>query len=478
MKFLLIRAGDPEKYSGYFTTSPSALPPLGLLYIGAALEKEGHHVEIIDYYKESLSSDQLKNVLLSSDAVGMTLCTENFKPHREVSKMIKDFDSDIPLIIGGPHCTYVKERSLNDIPLADISVVGEGEHVILNLARFLEGKKNLADIHGIYYRNNESISSGKPLQIIDNLDEVPYPARHLIEKYEYGDFPFGFKLMKKTTSTITSRGCPFHCRFCTRYANVIDRWGFRQRSADNILQEIEEMDEKYHSINIVDDTFLADKKRSHKIFDELIKMGRDLELVIHGARVDSASKELYQKMKKAGVKYIYYGLESGNQDVLDYYNKNITLSQIKQAVNLSRKMNFVTIGNFIFGAPIETKKHIENTINFACSLPLDIAGFGPLIYILGSELWVEAVKSKKISKDMDVAFADSEKGLGNLTYEELLDYTVIAFQRFYYRPSYVLAQIYRSIKRNDYSLLLYGLKLLFELKKQLSVIPKINTNKK
>ena len=106
------RAGDPEKYSGYFTTSPSALPPLGLLYIGAALEEEGHHVEIIDYHKENLSSDQLKNVLLSSDAVGMTLCTEDFKPYKEISKMIKDFDSDIPSIIGGPHCTYVKERSL------------------------------------------------------------------------------------------------------------------------------------------------------------------------------------------------------------------------------------------------------------------------------------------------------------------------------------------------------------------------------
>ncbi|UCD14064.1 MAG: radical SAM protein [Thermoplasmatales archaeon] len=476
MKFLLIRPGDRESDKKHLTLEPSTVPPLGLLYLGAALEQHGHNVEILDYYMENLSREKLKNTLLSSDAVGMTICTEDFKPHRDISRMIKDLDPDIPLIIGGPHCTYVKERSLQDIPLANISVVGEGEHVILDLASFLQGKKNLANIQGIHYRNNGSITSGKPLQVINNLDDVPFPARHLTEKYEYGDFPFGFQLKKKVTSTITSRGCPFHCRFCTRYANVVDGWGFRQRSARNILQEFAEIDEKYHSINIVDDTFLADKKRAHKIFDGLIEMGRELELVIHGARVDSADKELYQKMKKAGVKYIYFGLESGNQDVLDYYNKNITLSQIKQAVNLSRKMNFITIGNFIFGAPMETKEHIENTIKFACSLPLDIAGFGPLIYILGSELWNEAVESKKISKDMDVVFADSEKGLGNFTKKELIEYTIIAFQRFYYRPSYLLSQIYRSISRNDYSLLFYGLKLLFSLKKELSIIPKIHIN--
>ena len=149
-----------------------------------------------------------------------------------------------------------------------------------------------------------------------------------------------------------------------------------------------------------------------------------------------------------------FGIESGNQEILDFYKKGIKIEQIRNAVELAKKNGIKTHGSFIFGAPIETKEHIKNTVKFACSLPLDIAGFGPLIYILGSELWVEAVKSKKISKDMYVAFADSEKGLGNLTYKELLDYTVIAFQRFYYRPSYVLAQIYRSIKRNDYSLLL------------------------
>ena len=468
MKFLLLRPGDPER-----NTKRLTLPPLGLLYLGAVLEQEGHNVEILDYYMENVSREKLKNTLMSSDAVGMTIHTTDFKPHVDISRMIKDLDPDIPLIIGGPHCTFVQERSLRDIPHADISVIGEGEHVILDLAGFLQGKKNLGDIQGIYYRDNGSIISGKPLQVIDNLDILPFPARHLVEKYDYGDFPFGFQLKKKVTSSITSRGCPFHCRFCTRYANVIDGWAFRQRSTQNILQEFAEIDEKYGSINIVDDAFLADKKRAHKIFDGLIEMGREIELVIHGARVDSADKELYKKMKQAGVKYIYFGLESGNQDVLDFYNKKITLSQIKQAVKLSRKMNFVTIGNFIFGAPMETEEHIEKTIKFACSLPLDVAGFGPLMYIMGSQLWNEAVESNKISKDTDWVFADSVKGLGNFSKKELIEYTVIAFQRFYFRPTYLLGQIYRSMLRNDYSLLFSGLRFLFFAKKELGIVRKL-----
>lgn len=474
MKFLLLRPGNLIENKEHLTLGPSTVPPLGLLYLGSVLEQNGHTVEILDYYMENISKEKLKNIMMSSDAVGMTIYSDSLKLSVDTSKIIKDIDIDVPLIIGGPHCSYVQERSLEDIPLADISVIGEGEHVIPELTKYLQGKKSLEDIHGIYYRNNGSIIPAKPIQIIKELDSLPFPSRHLVEKYDYGDFPFGFQLKKMVTSVITSRGCPFNCRFCTRYANVIDGWGFRQRSAENLIQEFEEIDEKYGSINVVDDSFLANKKRAHKIFDGLIEMGRDIEIVVHGARVDSAEKELYQKMKKAGVKYIYFGLESGNQDVLDWYNKKITLTQIKKAINLCREMNFITIGNFIFGAPLETKNHIENTIDFACSLPLDIVGFGPLIYIPGSQLYAEAVKSNKIAKDEDIVYADSRRGLSNFTKEELITYTILAFQRFYLRPSYLISQIYRSLKRNDYSLLIYGLKFIFSLKKELSIIPKVH----
>jgi len=151
---------------------------------------------------------------------------------------------------------------------------------------------------------------------------------------------------------LTSKGCPFRCRFCSRYSNIIPEWGFRQRSVENVVKEIQELDEKYRSIRIDDDSFLADNKRAHKIFDKLLEIGTNIDLLIEGARVDSADKDLYKKMKKTGVTLISYGIESGNQDVLDFYNKKTTLQQIRKAICLSREMDFFTSASFILGAPI------------------------------------------------------------------------------------------------------------------------------
>lgn len=465
MKFLLIRPGDWKKNVKYFIASPSSFPPLGLLYVAATLEQKGHEVEILDYYIEDNGMEKLKKTLISSDAVGMGVHTNELNFSINISNMIKDIDSNIPVIIGGPHCTFSQEQTLKNIPSADICVVGEGEHVILELASYFEGKKDISNVHGIYYRHNGSIRSGKQLKIIDNLDNLPLPSRHLVEKYDYGNFSFGLKFKKQVTSSITSRGCPFHCRFCTRYSNVIDGWGYRQRSAQNVLQEFEELDGQYGSLFIIDDCFLADKKRAHTIFDGLIKMGSDIDLHIGGTRADYADKELYKKMKKAGVKTLLFGLESGNQDVLDFYDKRVNLQQIGETIKLAREMNFFTVGSFILGAPIETKEHIENTIKFACSLPLDVALFSALGYMKGSQLWYEAVQNNLISSDTAEVLADSKKGLGNFTLEELVKYGTDAFQRFYFRPSYILGQIYRSISRNDYSLLFNGLNYLFRVKK-------------
>ena len=465
MKFLLIRAGDWKKNIKFLVASPSSFPPLGLLYVAAKLEQQGHTVEILDYCMEDISKEKLENALLSADAVGIGVNTNELKFSVNISTIIKDIDSDIPLIIGGPHCAFFKEQTLHAISNADICVIGEGEHAILELSSYFEGKKDISNVHGIYYRDNGSISSGKPLKIIDNLDDLPLPSRHLVEKYDYGNFPFGFKLKKRVTSAITSRGCPFHCRFCTRYSNVIEGWGFRQRSAQNVLQEFEELDGHYGSMLIVDDSFLADKKRAHAIFDGLVSMGSDIDLHIVGTRVDYADRELYKKMKQAGVKMVTYGIESGNQDVLDFYDKRVTIPQIRDTVQLAREMNFFTVATFIIGAPIETKEHIENTIEFACSLPLDVALFGALGYMKGSQLWDEAVKNNLLSKDLEGVLADSRKGLGNFTLEELINYGSKAFQRFYFRPSYIFGQVYRSILRNDYSLLFNGLNYLFKVKK-------------
>lgn len=466
MKFLFLqippgyifsqRTDEPQKISSYHH-------PLGLLYLGSVLEKESYTVEIIDFLAEKYPLETLKQNLPTTDSVGISVFSSSYqesmrggrytyayKESAKVAKFIKDIDSEIPLMIGGPHCCIQPKKSLAEIPSADISVEGDGEEVIIELAKFLEGKKKLSEIHGIYYRENNQIKRGKPARIIENLDPIPFPARHLVEKYDYGKTIKSYFFKPKFTSVITGRGCPFNCSFCTR--NALGYKIFRKRSVENVVSEMKEINEKYESVMIVDDTFLADEERAIEILDKLIESRLDLEIYIQGARVDTARRKLYEKMKKAGVKHLYYGLESANQDVLNFYNKKATVKQIRNAINLSSEMDFFTVGTFILGAPIETKEHIERTIKFACSLPLDVVIFTILTYKYGSELWDYAVKNGN-TKDSDgyTIVADSKLGLGNFTREELEEYYRKAMKKFYLRPRYVTRQILKLFKGGDFN---------------------------
>ncbi|UCF50755.1 MAG: B12-binding domain-containing radical SAM protein [Thermoplasmatales archaeon] len=458
---------SPISLGSLYGSYHSALiyPPLELEYIGASLLDDGHEVEIIDFNLEKKPIETLKNSLLSSDAVGISVYSNNIKYVSNVAKMIKELNPEIPIIIGGPHCIFFQDRSLLDVPHADICVIGEGEQVIIDIVRYFQGKKNLSDIHGIYYRDKDKIKSGKPLKVIENLDSLCFPARHLVDKYDYGKTNNRYVYTPKFTTMHTSRGCPFKCRFCARYGNVVKNWGFRQRSVDNIVKEIQEIDRKFGSVMITDDNFLSDNKRAHKIMDKIIESRTNIELMIEGTRIDTADKKLYLKMKKANVKFIVFGIESGNQDVLDFYNKRITLDQIRKAVHLSNKMGFITMGSFILAGPIETKEHVKKTIKFACSLPLDGAIFYPFAYQMGSPLWYEAVENKIISKGEYMVPALSSRGLGNFTEEESDEYAVKAFKRFYLRPSFLISQIYRSFLRKDFKLIKYAYDLITSSRK-------------
>jgi len=427
------------------------LPPLGLLYVGRSLLDEGHKVKVLDLSAERNPSLNLEEYLNSTDAVGITATSYPYQETAEIAKKIKEIDPSISVIIGGPHCSFHPKQSLIDVPDADISVSGDGEQTIKDVAAALNGKGKLSEVHGIYYRTRQGIKKGKPVKLITDLDSIPFPARHLVDKYNYGMSNNLYFFKPKITSTSTTRGCPFCCRFCSRNEHIKK---FRQRSVDNVVEEIIELNDAYGTVIITDENFLTDTRRAHKIFDKLIEQKSNIDLVIEGSRVDTAEKKLYKKMKKAGVKFIAYGIESGNQSVLDFYDKKITLNQIRKAVKLANKMGFICWANFILGAPIETEKHIEQTIKFACSLKLDIALFTPLFYMWGSRMWHEAIQQGKISTTDGYSIqADSKLGLSNFSGDELWDYCEKASKRFFYRPSYALRVAKKAIMTMNFRFL-------------------------
>ena len=434
-------------------------PPLGLLHIARVLEDEGDVVTVLDFSAETFDDKKILNVLESVDVVGITILTISLPNVIEIISLIKGAKPEIPVIVGGPHCTLFPKKVLEESQ-ADICVQGDAEKVVKDIKKALKGELNYSEISGIFYRENQEVKQGQPVQLLADLNAVSFPARHLVKKYDYGRGVNPHIKKGEFASIVTSRGCPFACRFCSR--NSISMKKYRMRSTENIIEELKEiykMGYKYVAFN--DDCFLSSKKQAYDLFDAIIKENFDMKFYVTAARVDSADEDLYMKMKKAGVCFLQFGLESGNQDVLDFYNKNITIEQSRYAVNLSHRMGFFTAGSFILGAPFETEKHFEKTVSFAKSLSLNSVSFLPLVYMAGSELWSEAVDEGKIDADSYLVQADSQLKLGLFTKHQLQSYCYNAQQSFYFRPRFVFDLFKTCVRQHDVSFLQAYLSFIF-----------------
>jgi radical SAM superfamily enzyme YgiQ (UPF0313 family) len=429
---------------------PPFAPPLSLLYYASVLEKNGHNVTFIEVTCEINPEEKINQIIDSCNSIIITVLPGNQYESASLSQFIKNRNPNIPIIIEGLYCTIDPINAMQIVQRADLCIRGEGEYVINDILKVFDGIGSLKDIPGIYYRKDDQIKNTSSSIPAMDLNEKPFPARHLVKQYDYGIMNGIYLCKPPFTSMITSKGCPNNCQFCnSQYING----KYRERSSENTINELKKIDYEYNSVMIEDDNFLSNKKRAGKIFDSLIREGINLEIFIAGARVDSADRELYKKMAKAGVKFISFGIESGNQEILNYYKKGVTLSQIRKAIDLSIEMNMITWGNFIFGAPIETREQLQETLEFSLSLPLDMAFYRHLSYQRGSPLWENAVTKDIITENEIYKLLGSCNIESSLTEEEIAIFCRNAFKKFYYRPSYLLQEIIRCIKRNDFTVI-------------------------
>jgi len=470
MKVLLIHpaSGVLEFSSQDFVKTGALLPPLGILYLAGMLENNGYQVEVIDCNSEKISKDKIRKAIRSSDAVGMTIYSEEYeqKNSKLICNFIRESDSNIPIIIGGPHCTLLPERSLTDHK-ANICVKGRGDSLIVSIVEALMGKKDIFSIPNIYFKEGEKIRHTKPAKIDLELDELPYPARHLVDKYDYG-YLHGNRLAKgKLTSIITSRGCAYKCNFCNLHAHIPE---LELRSSENIIKEIEDISNKgYNTLVFVDDNFITREKILTEVMDYIKNQKLDLKLWIWEARADAANRSLFEKMRDAGTEAINFGIESGCQEVLDYYDKKLTIQQIKNAVSLSKEMFFLVTATFIIGSPIETEKQIKKTIKFSSSLPLDSAIFYLFQYTYKSKFWEDAVKEGKIKSDEFRVIPDISRGLGNFTSEELMNFTRIAYINFFMNPNRWIRTFKNAIKFKDTRIFFQGIQMVKQITAEKSI---------
>lgn len=364
------------------------LPPLGLLSIAAVLEKEGHQVWVLDL--NIVPNDLEKFLAWKPDIVGITATTPLIKEAWRLAKICKK--KKLPVILGGPHVSALPEESLKK-GMVDVVVRHEGEQTMKELCRVWP---RFTKILGISYVRNGRVIHNSDHPLIKNLDNLPFPAYHLLGDISGYSTPQPVLTRQKRTLTlVTSRGCPYHCNYC--YKGVFgDIW--RAHSPEYILDLWEYLVKEFEikEIGVQDDTFNLDPKRVEKICDGLLKRKiKTSWTTAQGLRADRITKFLLAKMKKAGFYRTGFGIEAGSQEMINKMGKNLDLAKAAEAIAFCKKLGIESMGYFIIGNIGENEKTIQETINFAIKIDPDIAHFVIATPLPGSPLFEQIKREGK-----------------------------------------------------------------------------------
>jgi radical SAM superfamily enzyme YgiQ (UPF0313 family) len=429
------------------------VPPLGLAYVAAALEKAGFHAEIFDNYQLKKPIDYVKLEIkrLDPDIVGITCSSVTYQRCVETAKAVKEVKPSCKVVVGGWHPSYLPDSMLQH-PEIDYVVVGEGERAMVELATLItkgDGDRSIATIPGVACRY-EGKTIKNPPKIISNLDQIPYPAWHLLPMHIY-DRKIDYLSVRPVDAVNVIRGCPYDCSYC----ETKKLWGQKCRafSPARIAEEIEHMVKNYGSkgIYFVGDNFTINKKHTVELCDLIKKHGLDIEWVCD-TRVDLISRDLLREMKDAGCRSIFFGVQSGSPRILEKLNINFTLEQVVQAFKLCREEGILVACSFMLGIPGETVDDMETTYKFAKKLDPDWCHFYVFIACPNSGLY-EEVLQKGLYDRMEgfLAYAKTE----DFNYE-----TVLKLQkRFQTGFNLSRKRVLRKIRREGFfSVLRKGLK--------------------
>lgn len=357
----------PQGYVAQRWAEGTSMPPLGILFLAAVLEKEGIEVEVVpaDVLGYSWGEVAARIEAFKPDMVGVTTTSENRFDSFRLAAVAKKVNPAVLTVLGGPHISMAREDTLKHVREVDVLVVGEGERTVVELAKAYGAGQPLAEVRGLYYRDGEgNIVFTGPRQQIENLDELPFPARHLIPMDRYNFFVEtrdGKK--RKAQNLMTSRGCPFYCYFCATPLN----WGRRVRghSPERVLQEIEHLVDRYGAefIWFYDDTLNYDPRRLHRIMDMIIERKLNIKFA-NEFRIDVVDRPLLEKMRRAGLERGYFGVEAGSARVRrDIVRKDFDIDKAYRFVRWSRELDFIPGPFFIYSHHTETWPEAKQTLD-------------------------------------------------------------------------------------------------------------------
>ncbi|MDD5627253.1 MAG: radical SAM protein [Patescibacteria group bacterium] len=428
-------------------------PPLGLLYIAAYLEKHNISVKLYDVTVQGLTLKKLMQEIEKENpkVVGLSALSPSIRSaYRLASEMKKEWGNHGPMVgLGGPHISADPDFARR-FPIFDFYVIGEGELTMLKIVqKVLAGKR----VKGVFY--------AEPIQ---NLDDLPFPARHLtdVSNYHRGvetKLTNDAAAIYKRASMIGSRGCPFHCCFCSR---PVHKTNYRFRSAENIIKEMETIYNQYNGkFHFHDDTFSLNRENIKNFCQLLIKKGLN---ATWGAmtRANSVNEELIKLMAKAGCNNLLFGVESGNERIRnEVIHKNVNNRDIFNAIRWCRKYGIQSNIFLMLGFPGETKKEIKDTVNFGLISKVDVMGIHITVIMPGADLYKTGVEEGKININLIDRYIRGELGdefksiwpkyiPRDLTLEDLVKAKKQAYRRFYLNPEWILRRIWWDLSNFDF----------------------------
>lgn len=435
-----------ELYTRGATATASKLPSLGVAYIAAMLRKHGHIVEIYDGIAEPVSLDTLVQRIAHFDVVGITAISAYALRCIQLIELCRKNGIKLPLVVGGPHVTAMHTNLLEYG--ADYAVIGEGEMTMLELVESLaSGNRTHDHVPGLVY-----MDGGKPVYtgrrpMIDPLDSIPMPARDLLPMHLYSTSPARSKNFP-SHSMFTSRGCPGICTFCDHRT-----FGSRIRyfSLERIVEEFFVLRDQYgaRDVSVWDDNFTSDKNLVLAVCEELRRKNFGLTWNVE-SRINMVDRETLQTLKDAGCAFIAYGIESGSQKVLDHAKKGITREEIREKVRMTKEIGIPMRGYFMMGLPGETLEDMQQTIEFAIELDIEVATFTMFLPLPGTLDYRRALTSGTF-KDPEYflhhilpEFNFPEQAVyvpKGMTEKELLKVHKSAYNRYYFRPRMLIRHL-------------------------------------
>lgn len=385
--------------------------PLGLGYLAAVLEQAGYSVELLDMAAEQARGADLTRLVRERQprVVGISTMVVTYKNGLRIAELVKAASPTTKVIVGGPQATFLVEETLT-CPAVDVLARYEGEETILELMHHFAGAgPTLDQIRGIAFKAGDRICETESRPLIEDLDRLPFPARHLFKLDRYA----------KPGVLITARGCPSHCVFCAANTLYPDP-PYRARSPHFIVDEIEEMvnRHKLNSFFIADDAFTLWPKRAMAICDLIIERRLNVQWTCE-ARVNTMTRELARKMVEAGCIEVQYGVETGNPEIMKLIRKGISLEQVEKVVDYSQAIGLDVICSFIIGFPWDTAETVRQTLDFAlrlghlgCPIPNRggknrgriVAMYAPLTPLPGTAIYrqAEALGIRFLTRDWDL----------------------------------------------------------------------------